>query len=412
MLEKGGSHPTSAARPRTDSPDPSPHAPCPHPPPRTHSPAGHDAAHFALSSDWRVNLAATYAAPWFSSPLMWAHQHTIGHHVYTNVPGRDPDLYHAPAYWRFTHSLRWRPAHAWQAVVTLPMWLFAVPTLLLIKPLLALHMGLYNRAVVLMRLPAWRAALHVVGRAAVAFSVYGWPWLVFRGDPAKAAAFAVVPLSVYSMFFMAASQVNHHDEALSHAHSPQWYRHQVRRRWGERWGGGAGCPQPPPVAHRPPSHPPACLPHTTPTTHPPPPPTHHPPPTRLRRRTPSRPTAGSPSSCRGASTCRSSTTCCPASTTSTCGRCRCVHAARGGPGAGAGPPPRALCVSGALPTTHPAAPSRPPPMQPEIEAAARRHGVPYLRSRSIPEAFGRLWAHLRVMGRQPSPMDAARAKAE
>ena len=38
----------------------------------------HDAAHFALSSDWRVNSAATYIAPWFSSVYAWHHQHTIG----------------------------------------------------------------------------------------------------------------------------------------------------------------------------------------------------------------------------------------------------------------------------------------------------------------------------------------------
>jgi len=38
----------------------------------------HDAAHFAWSADWRLNVAATYAAPWFSSPLMWYHQVRAG----------------------------------------------------------------------------------------------------------------------------------------------------------------------------------------------------------------------------------------------------------------------------------------------------------------------------------------------
>jgi linoleoyl-CoA desaturase len=40
-------------------------------------------------------------------------------------------------------------------------------------------------------------------------------------------------------------------------------------------------------------------------------------------------------------------------------------------------------------------------LQPLIEAAARRHGVAYCKSDSIPEAFAKLWRHLRVMGQGP-----------
>lgn len=38
----------------------------------------HDATHFAVSDSWVVNCAAAYAAPWFTSPLMWAHQVSHG----------------------------------------------------------------------------------------------------------------------------------------------------------------------------------------------------------------------------------------------------------------------------------------------------------------------------------------------
>ena len=40
-------------------------------------------------------------------------------------------------------------------------------------------------------------------------------------------------------------------------------------------------------------------------------------------------------------------------------------------------------------------------LQPLVAACAARHGVPYLRSRTIAEAFVRLWAHLAAMGVQP-----------
>jgi fatty acid desaturase len=187
----------------------------------------HDAAHFAMSGNWRVNTALTYLAPWFSSPLMWAHQHTIGHHVYTNIPGKDPDLYHAPRLWRLNSSLRWNAVHGMQAWTTLPLWFVSVPTLLLLKPLVALRTLIYNRCVPLVALPPWRIALHLAGRSAVAASLYAWPSLVFAGEPAKAAAFSIVPIGVYSLWFMACSQVNHHTEETSHAFSPSWYRHQA-----------------------------------------------------------------------------------------------------------------------------------------------------------------------------------------
>ena len=48
----------------------------------------HDASHFALSRDWRVNSLATYLGWYFSSPLEWYHQHVIGHHVYANIPDK------------------------------------------------------------------------------------------------------------------------------------------------------------------------------------------------------------------------------------------------------------------------------------------------------------------------------------
>ena len=38
----------------------------------------------------------------------------IGHHCYTNVAHKDPDLAHAPQLMREHQSIKWRPAHATQ----------------------------------------------------------------------------------------------------------------------------------------------------------------------------------------------------------------------------------------------------------------------------------------------------------
>jgi hypothetical protein len=78
-------------------------------------------------------------------------------------------------------------------------------------------------------------------------SLYVWPFFAFPGQRLKAVAFAAVPIAVYSAWFMAASQPNHHSEdcrgeggagagagagaaAGGGSDAPQarvnWYRHQ------------------------------------------------------------------------------------------------------------------------------------------------------------------------------------------
>ena len=76
----------------------------------------HDGLHFSLSCDWRVNAILPYLFPWLSSPWMWYHQHVIGHHAYTNVDHKDPDLAHAPQLKREHKSVKWKKQHEYQEV--------------------------------------------------------------------------------------------------------------------------------------------------------------------------------------------------------------------------------------------------------------------------------------------------------
>ena len=39
----------------------------------------HDGLHFALSSNWKINVYLPYLLPLLSSPWMWYHHHVIGH---------------------------------------------------------------------------------------------------------------------------------------------------------------------------------------------------------------------------------------------------------------------------------------------------------------------------------------------
>lgn len=52
----------------------------------------HDGAHFALSSWPLVNRACAALGSYHMGVWAWYHQHVVGHHSYTNVLDRDPDL--------------------------------------------------------------------------------------------------------------------------------------------------------------------------------------------------------------------------------------------------------------------------------------------------------------------------------
>jgi fatty acid desaturase len=71
----------------------------------------HDASHFAMSTNEYINLFFLYTTPFFSSPTSWLHEHIIGHHVYPNIPGKDPDLYHSPGLLRLTTDVQLKDHH-------------------------------------------------------------------------------------------------------------------------------------------------------------------------------------------------------------------------------------------------------------------------------------------------------------
>jgi len=58
------------------------------------SPCMHDGGHFTLSRRPWLNRLLAHAGGAHMSLFCWYHQHTVGHHVDTNIPGCDPDLHH------------------------------------------------------------------------------------------------------------------------------------------------------------------------------------------------------------------------------------------------------------------------------------------------------------------------------
>jgi delta11-fatty-acid desaturase len=139
----------------------------------------HDGLHFSLSCDWRVNATLPYLFPWLSSPWLWYHQHVIGHHCYTNVAHKDPDLAHAPQLIREHDSIKWRPTHATQELWSrvLLVWSVAVGAgLQILSDVRANTKGTYNNAVPLKLMERARFHAHTLGRLFYVASLFVWPW--------------------------------------------------------------------------------------------------------------------------------------------------------------------------------------------------------------------------------------------
>eukprot|EP00536_Pseudo-nitzschia_multiseries_P017560 jgi/Psemu1/264380/estExt_Genewise1Plus.C_16250008 len=76
---------------------------------------GHDAGHFAASRWAAVNEYGVWAMSFICNPVMWQHQHTYGHHSYTNEFDRDPDLHHFDLVLRVHKKFKYEAKHRHQS---------------------------------------------------------------------------------------------------------------------------------------------------------------------------------------------------------------------------------------------------------------------------------------------------------
>lgn len=188
----------------------------------------HDAMHFALSSNWRVNAMLPYLLPLISSPSMWYHQHVIGHHVYTNIGHKDPDLSHAPQVMREHDSIKWRKSHLNQARFThvLLVWSIAAGIgLNILNDARATIKMSYNNVVSCEKPTMLRLGIHIGGRILYIYCMHVWPF--FRFPLWKSLIWAIVPNAIFSVCFMVNSQINHLNSRCAHASDTNFFKHQA-----------------------------------------------------------------------------------------------------------------------------------------------------------------------------------------
>merc|ERR1719158_595973 len=72
----------------------------------------HDANHGSLSSVGWINWAGSLSGDLVgASSILWRHQHVITHHIYTNDPDQDCDVFSSFPFIRFHEDQEWAPHH-------------------------------------------------------------------------------------------------------------------------------------------------------------------------------------------------------------------------------------------------------------------------------------------------------------
>lgn len=195
--------------------------------------AFHDASHFAFTRNNWASAFWVYFWPYFSSPTTWDHQHVIGHHIWTNVFKKDPDLNHGMPVFRVHTRFSYRPWFRFQMMWVWFIWIVSTFFLSLIFDWSGLTSGNYHGILPYQRLSPLRTAAHIFGRIVSLFLTTGIPFVLFPFW--KALTWAVSFYAIYGFFFMLITQVNHiTEDCLEAAVVPDscWAVHQAKTSHG------------------------------------------------------------------------------------------------------------------------------------------------------------------------------------
>jgi len=193
----------------------------------------HDATHFAFTRNEIHSAFWVYLFPYFSSPTTWDHQHVIGHHIYTNIFKKDPDLNHGMPAFRIHPRFSYRPWFRFQMFWVWLVWSVSTFYLSIVYDWTGLTTGVYHGVLPYQRLSPLRMAGHLFGRIMSVFLTVGIPFVLFPFG--QAFWWSVSFYAVYGFLFMLTTQINHIvEECLEGAAEPNecWAIHQVKTSHG------------------------------------------------------------------------------------------------------------------------------------------------------------------------------------
>ena len=193
----------------------------------------HDGSHFAISSDWRINLGMQFMYRIMVSPYYWLHEHIIGHHPYTNVHDKDPDLTHESFLAkdiknnrvRYNVNTEWKSFHIGQENRYYPVSSFVFLSLSLLQPLECIFTNIYNKCVYIVPANLKLYLFNVFDILLYIFIVFILPFQIWT--PFYAIKHALFPYYLLSIIFIFNSSMNHLQKDSIKGQNKNWYIHQV-----------------------------------------------------------------------------------------------------------------------------------------------------------------------------------------
>jgi fatty acid desaturase len=185
----------------------------------------HDGSHFAVSSDWRINWGMQYVYRIISSPYDWLHQHIIGHHPYTNIHSKDPDLNHSSGELRFTEHTKWSIQHRKQEKKYFILSIFFLMALNIKNSLLLIFTQKYNNSLHKIHVELKYKLLHFLDIILYMYLFFILPFQIWT--PFYAVKHAIIPYLLLSYLFTINSSLNHIQKDSIKGQNKNWYIHQV-----------------------------------------------------------------------------------------------------------------------------------------------------------------------------------------
>jgi delta11-fatty-acid desaturase len=194
----------------------------------------HDGSHFAVSRDWRINWGVQYMCRVIVSPYDWLHQHVIGHHPYTNIHNKDPDLNHSREI-RYNEHTKWNTKYIKQEKIYFILTAFLLLVVNIKNSLLLIFTQKYNDYVHKIPVEVKYILLHFLDIFLYVYLFFILPFQIWT--PFYAIKHAIIPYLLLSSIFNINASVNHTHKSCIKGQNKNWYIHQVTtsNNFGNHW---------------------------------------------------------------------------------------------------------------------------------------------------------------------------------
>ena len=179
----------------------------------------HDACHFSLSDNSKVNKFYSYSGIEYYTPLIWYHQHNISHHAYTNIKDKDVDIYHSKNIIRLSKYTKYSYIYRFQHYSLVLQYLLSNIGTEIINSVTIYKNTYFN---IIPKYTSYSMELqdkiiffsHFVCRYILSYYWFGNLFYV------------IFPMFISNALFIINSQITHLHEHTFH-NEKDWYKHQV-----------------------------------------------------------------------------------------------------------------------------------------------------------------------------------------